>query len=370
MFGSAAYRRLCLATAISNVGDGVTGAALPLLAVTITHDPRLVSLVSAAAFLPWLLVSLPVGALVDRHDRVAIMWRAQVLQATAVLAIAFLAAFGRAGIVDLGLLAFVLGLGEVAFGNAAQSSLPQFVPRDRLHAANGTQNAISTAGRLFVGPPLGSLLFGIAVGLPFGLDAASFAMSAALLATLPRARRAPQLHPPVRRAVAEGVRWLAGHRLLRTLAVLLGINTFCNQFGNATLVLLATDELHVSPRGYGLLLTGTAVGAVVGGLVNARIVARVGETRVLLASMAGMSLAYLGTGLAPDAAVLGGFMALTGFVVTLWNVVTVTLRQDLVPVGLLGRVNSVYRMVGWGFMPWARSRAGWWHTRSACARRS
>jgi MFS family permease len=262
-----------------------------------------------------------------------------------------LAAFGQASIPELAVLAFVLGGCEVLFGNAAQSVLPDIVPKHLLHKANGQQYAVMTAGQLFVGPPVGSLLFGVAVGLPFGVDAASFAISAALLATLPRAHREPVEHPPLRQSIAEGLRWLVGNPLLRTLAVLLGVNNFCGQFGNATLVLLATQVIHVSARGYGVLLAGAAIGAVLGGLVNAAVVRRLGETASLITAMVGMALTYLGIGLARDAVMLGGFMALNGFLVTLWNIVTVTFRQRLVPSGLLGRVNSVYRMVGWGLMP-------------------
>jgi MFS family permease len=239
----------------------------------------------------------------------------------------------------------------VVFTNAAQTVLPELVPTDLLHKANGQQYAIQTAGQLFVGPPVGSLLFGVAVGLPFGMDAASFAISAALLATLPRTRRAAVRHPPMRSAIAEGLRYLTGNRLLRTLALLLGVNNFCGQFGTSTLVLFATETLHVSPRGYGLVLTGTAVGAVAGGLVNARLVAAVGERAATLTALFGMALAYLATGLVPDAVLLGVVMAANGFLVTLWNIVTVSLRQELVPREILGRVNSVYRMLGWGFMP-------------------
>jgi MFS family permease len=147
------------------------------------------------------------------------------------------------------------------------------------------------------------------------------------------------------------LRWLTGNRLLRTLALLLGVNNFCGQFGNGTLVLLATQVVHVSAGGYGVLLAGAAVGSVVGGLVNAAVVRRLGETAALLTAMAGMALAYLGMGLSRDTVMLGAFLALNGFLVTLWNIVTVTFRQRLVPSGLLGRVNSVYRMVGWGLMP-------------------
>jgi MFS family permease len=348
---SGAYWRLWWAAGVDNIGDGAFTAAVPLLAVTITRDPRLVSVVSAAAFLPWLLLSLPSGAIVDRYDRVGLMWRSQVVQAVLVGGIAVLAGFGRAGIPVVAVIAFAMGACEVVFTNAAQAVLPEIVAKPLLHKANGNQQTITMIGQQFVGPPIGSLLFALAVALPFGLDAGSFALSAALLATLPRRPRERVQHPPLRTAIADGLRWLMHNRLLRTLAILLGANTFCGQIGNATLVLLATQTLHLDARGYGLLLASAAIGSVLGGIVNARVVNRIGALPALLAALAANVIVFLGIGLSPDAIVLGALLAVSGFVTTLWNIVTVSLRQQIVPSELLGRVNSVYRMLGWGLIP-------------------
>jgi MFS family permease len=348
---SPAYWRLWWACAVDNIGDGAFMAAIPLLAVTVTRDPRLVSVVSAATYLPWLLLSFPAGALVDRADRVALMWRSQAVQAVIVGGVAVLTAFGHAGVPALAVAAFALGAAEVVFGNAAQAVLPDIVPEPLLHKANGNQQAITTIGQQFVGPPVGSLLFATAAALPFGLDAASFAVSAAMLATLPARRRERIRHPPIRSAIVTGLRWLIRHRVLRTLAILLGVNTFCFQLANSTFVLLATRTLRLDARAYGVLLGGAALGSVLGGLVNARVVARIGSLPALLAALAVNVVAFLGIGLSPNAIVLGVLLAVNGFATTLWNIVTVSLRQRVVPADLLGRVNSVYRMLGWGLMP-------------------
>ena len=135
------------------------------------------------------------------------------------------------------------------------------------------------------------------------------------------------------------------------VAVLLGVFNFANQMGQAVLVLLATQTLHVSARGYGLLLAASAVGSVVGGLVNPVLSRRLGLVPALVLPAVIDAAAFAGLGLAPDAAVAAGLLAVQGFSVTLWNVVTVSLRQRIVPGHLLGRVNSVYRMLGWGLMP-------------------
>ncbi|MFD2473315.1 MFS transporter [Amycolatopsis silviterrae] len=346
----AAYWRLWWASAVDNVGDGVFSAAVPLLTVTITRDPLLVSVVSAATYLPWLLLSLPAGALVDRCDRVGLLWRSQVVQAAIVAVAAVLIWLGRIDIAGLAVMGFGLSACEVVFANASLAVLPDLVSDAQLHRANGSQYAVANAGQLFVGPPIGSVLFAVAAAVPFGVDAASFAVSAVLLATLPR-RPVPRVVRVPRVAVAEGVRWLGRHRLLRTLAGLLAVNTFCYQLGNVTVVLLATQTLHVGGQGFGVLLAGAAVGSVLGGMVNARIVARIGALRALLSALIANVILFGLIGLSPNAVVLGVLLGINGFASTLWSVVTVSLRQQSVPAELRGRVHSVYRMLGWGLMP-------------------
>jgi MFS family permease len=344
------YWRVWWANTVSSVGDGAIVSALPLLAVTITRDPRLIAVVSASFYLPWLLLSLPAGAIVDRYDRATLMWRAQVVQGAVIAVIAILAAIRDA---DIGLLiaaGFCLGTAEVVFSNAAQAILPQLVPAGQLPRANGNLQVSLTVGETFVGPPIGSLLFAVGRALPFGLDAGSFFASAALLSGLPRSTPASPAGRLGAR-IAEGLRWLFRHSLLRVIAVLLGVQNFCSQMGQAVLVLLATQTLHVGARGYGLLWTAAAIGSILGGLVNPAITRRIGPLTSLVISMAATALMFTGIGLAPDAVVAGVLMAGNGFFTAMWNIVTVSLRQQIVPGDLLGRVNSVYRMIGWGLMP-------------------
>jgi predicted MFS family arabinose efflux permease len=225
--------------------------------------------------------------------------------------------------------------------------LPSLVPADMLPRANGTQYAVQTIGQSFAGPPLGSALFAAAAAAPFGIDAASFAGSAVLLAMLPRFRK-----PGTSRAgIRDGLRWLLRHRLLRIVAILLGMNNFFGQLGWATFVLLATGVLHVSTRGYGLLLAVSAIGSVLGGLANPAITRRLGLVPSLVIASAANALLYIGISVTSSVVVTGILLAGNGFMVTMWNVVTVSLRQRVVPDDLLGRVNSAYRMLGWGMIP-------------------
>jgi MFS family permease len=346
-----AYQRVLWANTISSVGDGIFVSALPLLAVTLTRDPRLIALVSAAAFVPWLLLSLPGGVIVDRYDRAALMWRSQVVQGLIIAILALLVLVHAIGISLLIVAGFLLGAAEVIFSNAAQSVLPDLVPADKLPKANGNLQVSLTVGETFVGPPLGSVLFAVSRALPFGLDAASFFGSAALVSGLPKRAASAAEHAPMLAQIGEGLRYLGRHRLLRMAAILLGVMGFASQMGQATLVLLAVQTLHTGTRGYGLLWTASAVGAILGGMTNPVLTRKLGMMPSLIVSLLASAVVFAGLGLAPDAVVAGACFALNGYFVTMWNVVTVSLRQRIVPGELLGRVNSVYRMIGWGLMP-------------------
>ncbi|GAA1298799.1 MFS transporter [Pseudonocardia xinjiangensis] len=345
------YWRLWWAGAIDNVGDGAFVTAVPLLAVQLAPTPVLVAAVSAAAYLPWLIFSLPAGALVDRHDRKRLMVCSQLAQAAVVTVAAILVATGEMHVAVLAAMAFMLGACDVVFGNAAQAMLPQIVPGPLLNRANGYQNTVTNTGQQFLGPPAGSFLFAVTAAAPFALNAVSFLGSAALIATLPPGRRSAAEHAPMHTAIRDGLRWLLRHRQLRTLAVLLAVNTFCYAMGTSTLVLLATQTLHVTAGGYGVLLTAAAVGGAIGGVVSERLVAWSGTLPALLASLAANALIFVATGIAPDLVVLAVLLALGGFATTIWSVLTLSLRQQQVPDDLRGRVNSAYRMIGWGLIP-------------------
>ncbi|MFI6173780.1 MFS transporter [Nocardia sp. NPDC051052] len=129
------------------------------------------------------------------------------------------------------------------------------------------------------------------------------------------------------------------------------MNTFANQMGFSTLVLFAAQTLHVSSHGYGLMLLGVGVGGALGGLVNAGIAKKFGAIPVLVASYSANALIYVAMGLAPSGLALAVLMGACGFAMTLTGVVTISLRQQIIPAELIGRVNSVYRMLGWGLMP-------------------
>ena len=347
------FARLWTAGAISNLGDGVVLAALPLLAASLTHSPTTVAAVAAAGALPWLLFSLVGGAIADRTDRRRTM---AIVDGFRFVAMALLAAALLAGVESVPLLvvvAFSLGMAETVFDNAAQAILPSLVATGGLETANGRLESAQIVANQFVGPPLGAWLFGVAVAAPFFVDAASFAI-AALLALLLRGSFRPRrdlVATTVRTDIAVGLRWLLSHRVLRTLAIALGVINLVGMAAMAILVLYARDLLHLTNTEYGFLLIGEAGGALLGSLVASRLSTALGAGRALGLAVFLAGVSFLIPAVWVQPAAVAASLALGGCAGLVWNVITVSLRQTLVPDELLGRVNSAYRMIGWGTMP-------------------
>lgn len=358
------YRRLWTATAVSSLGDGVYFTALPLLAVTLTRDPVSVSLVTLATTLPNLLLTLTAGVLVDRWDRRRVLWRVDAFRFLVVAALAAAVLGGWVSIPLLMAVGFLLGAGETLFATAAQAFLPLLVSREpeRLELANGRLLGVETLGGQLAGPPLGGLLFSVTRWVPFGVDAISFAASSALIAAVPGrfAAGRPEGTPraTIRADIAEGVRWLVGHRLLRTLGLMVGVVNLVATGWIATAVLFATDRLGLGPRGYGLLTTGLALGSVAGTVLAPRLSRRFGVARVLLGSALTESVVTILIGLQTNPLAAGALLGLEGVAVMGWNTVSVALRQSLIPDRMYGRAASVYRLIAMGTTPLGAALGG------------
>lgn len=349
------YRRLWTSSALSNLADGVFQVALPLLAVRLTRSPTLVAGVATAQRLPWLLFALPAGALADRLDRRTTMLRIDVGRVAVLAALAVAVAAEVATIPVLYVCAFVLGMGETLFDTSAQSIMPSLVDKDRLSEANGRLYAVELTMNQFVGPPLGGVLAGAAIALAFAGSAAAYLLAALALVAMKGSFRPVRTGPPsrLRTDVVEGLRFLWGNRVLRTLGMMTGGFNLASSAMTAVFVLYAVrpGPMRLSESGFGLLLTAAAVGAVLGSWVAAPVERALGRNRMLgLAAVTG--------------AVFNGMPAVTDMVapmvaasvvggvgVVLYNVVAVSLRQRITPDRLLGRVNAGYRLLAWGTMP-------------------
>jgi MFS family permease len=357
--GNSGFARLWTAQGVSNVGDGVYATALPLLAATLTRDPLPVAVVSFAEWLPWLLFGLLSGALLDRWDRRRVMWTVDAARFVVVggLAVAVLA--GRASIVLLAVVGFVLGTGQTLVDTGAQSILPALVSRDpqRLARANGRLVGTRVVTQELAGPPVGGFLFAAAAWSPFAVDAVSFAAGSALVASIGgRFGAAAGLGPGRRRTtlraeIAEGLRWLGAHRVLRALAAMVAVVNLLAAAGGAVMVLFAQERLGLDAVGYGLLLGGSAVGGVLGSLVASRVDRLVGTAPLAIGTMVASALAFLVFGLSSEPWLAGVMFGLVGLATVIFNVVLESLRQALTPDHLLGRVISAFRLFSFGAVP-------------------
>ncbi|MBU6241647.1 MAG: MFS transporter [Acidobacteria bacterium] len=356
-----AFRRQWLASGVSNIGDGMEAAAGPLLAASLTNDPRLIALVGVGATLPWLLLSLPLGVVIDRLDRRTLMVRANIARCTLFALIALLAATGAMNIGLLVVIVTLIGAFEVVFDMSAQAFLPSIVPAEMLEKANGRLFATEVICNTFLGLPLGAWAFVAAIGVPFAVNAASFGVAAYLVAsiraTIPMSSNLEKEtgsptgeRDSFRSQLAAGLRWLFAHRLLRTLAILLGICNMATQMGQALFVKYASDELGVTGRGYGVLLAAMSAGSILGGVAGDRVSSRFGTSSTIIVSYSTFAVSSLAMGIwrnIPVALVASTVTAIAG---TVWNVATVSLRQRIIPSDLFGRVNSAYRFIGTGFI--------------------
>ena len=346
------YRKLWSASTISNLGDGVTLTAGPLLAASITRDPVLVAGVAFAQRVPWLLFPLISGALVDRLDRRRVMGYVDAARTALIGALGVAVLLGGASLPLMYAVFFLVGTLETLFDNASQAILPAVVSREQLERANSRLLGAQIVTNQLAGPPLGGLLFSVAVAVPFLLDAGTFAAAASLVLAL-RGRFRPERKegaPPTTLVaeIGEGLRWLWNHRLIRTLAVMLGVFNMTLAATDAILVLFAQDVLGLGSFGYGVLLTSGAVGGVIGSLMADRIIVWLGSGGALQAAVLISAVVIGAVALTESAFVVWAVFLLIGLTGVVWNVITVSFRQAVVPQEIFGRVNSVYRLLGWG----------------------
>ena len=361
------YRLLFSASAVSNLGDGVSALALPWLASLITRDPMLIATVAFATRLPWFLCSIPAGVITDRYDRKHLMVGADILRMilTAGLVVCALmipqpapAGAAFAAILIVSGLAFLLGLAEVVRDNAAQTVLPSVVAKSDLERANGHLWSIEQIMGAFIGPPLAGFMIAWAVPAPFVLDTLSFALTAGMVLFIAIPPRPAVIRRSVWREAVEGMVWIRSHRVILQLALMLGVMNALGMLVVTILVLYSQEVLGLSVIQHGLLLIAGAAGGVVGGLVCPKIAALLGRRSALHCALLGLAVSNALLALVPSVLVVALALFLEMFAALLWNVVTVSYRQRFIPDALLGRVNSIYRFFGWGLLPFGALASG------------
>jgi len=349
------------ATVGAALGDGLSMTAFPLLIAGQTRDPFIVSLLQVATGLPWLLFGLLAGALVDRWDRRSVMWRTDLARLCIALSLGVLVALGHAPVAVVLLAAFLLACGSTLIRSAAPALLPTLVPRERLADANGRLQAGSTVSGSFLGPAAGSVLYSLSAAVPFLVQTFALVVSTLCVWRLPTTL-VPSASRTGRSSIwvetAEGVRWLAAHRVLRSVAVGTILLAASTGVLLAVLVVHVLEFLDLPPVGYGVLISVYAGGSVAGSLFTARLRPALGTNRCLLCSalLGTVSIAVLA--MAPNAVLAGVALFALGVATMLWNILAVTVRQELTPNHLLGRVTSAFTVAGVGSAPIAAPLGG------------
>ena len=369
------YWRLWVAHGVSNLGDGISQVAYPWLASAVTRSPLLIAAVAVASRLPWLVFTLPAGVITDRFDRRKIIIAMDITRAFLALLVAVAVTFEVDNLpaldtvgsgIDLAtnwflytvliVTALLFGCAEVLRDNSAQTFLPEVVEADQLESANGKLWSVEFVTNSFVGPPLGSFLIGIFVFLPFYFDTATFFVSAALIATLATFARPvkPQAEKKAlnfRAEIKEGFTWLWKHELLRPMAIILGCLNGLGAITAATFILFAQEILDTSVFIFAILGTAGAIGGTIGGILGPKISAKLGSGPSLYLTLLSAPVITLIIGLTSSWQLFWALTAIGTCFAVLWNVITVSLRQSIIPSHLLGRVNSVYRFFAWGSLP-------------------
>lgn len=355
LYSSFGLGRLLITQGGSFLGDGLVLAAFPLITVQISRTPSAVAGVMLAATLPQFLVALPAGLVTDRAERRRTMAGATALAAAALAVLALLLGTVSVGLAALDAVAFVVGTAQVVIAASGSALLPQVAASEDLERANAwmfsMQHAVGTLG----GPPLAGVLVAAWLAAPIWAAAACYLLAATVLT----ASRARFRGSDTKRAsgpladLTEGVKFVVGHRQLRTFTA---ITTMANIASNAAVVVLvlyavAPGPLELSRAGYGLLLSCGGLGAITGSAVSKWITRRVGRGSLLTGSVLAIAVGLAGPGLLVNPYTTGAAFAIAGFGVGSYNVISVSFRQRVVPAEMLGRATAAYRLAGMGAVP-------------------
>jgi MFS family permease len=337
------FRWLLASSWTSNLADGISLAAGPLLVASLTSDAFLVALAATVQWLPPLLFGLLAGAVTDRLDRRLIVATVDTCRAVVLAVLTAAVATDHVSIAAVLGALFVLGTAEVFADNSSQTLLPMLVARDDLAVANSRlQTGFVTVNQL-AGPPLGAALFTIGAAWALGAQTLVVLLGAVLVTrvVLPPAASSDEPRRALRHDIVEGLRWVRHHAAVRTLV--LTITIFNVTFGAAwsVLVLYATERLGLGAVGFGLVSTVSALGGIAGTLAYGWITRRVSLGNLLRVGLVIETLTHLALALTTSPWVALPVFFVFGAHAFVWGTTSITVRQRAVPQALQGRVGSV-----------------------------
>ena len=353
-----AFNRMWASSIISNLADGVMLAAVPLLAISLTDSPVLISLIGAMVMLPWLLFAIPIGAIVDRVDRRYIFAGANASRSVVVGVLALLIALDHVTIFWLLAAAFIIGVCEVAADTTAQSLIPQILDEKDFEKGNSRLQISETVIQGFIGAPISGFIYAAAVYLPFFINSLGFAISAFLALKIPvkylQDIRQEGEEKTERQFVADmkfGIAYLFNQKVLRRLVVTTATIGLCYAMGSATMVLFIIKELGLQERFFGVILAIQGVGAILGALVASRTSSKFGRSQVMTFAIVASSAVLLLQGFSPNIYIFVALATFGGFVISQWNILLMATYQTVIPKELYGRIHGTRRTLVWGAMP-------------------
>ncbi len=353
------FNRLFSASVISNLSDGLLAVAAPLLAITLTKDPVLISMLSAFVMLPWLLFAIPIGLVVDRVDKRLLVTGTNSLRFVIAGLVALAITTDTITIYWLLLATFLVGICEVAADTAAQSLIPVILDKKNFERANSRLNIAETVIQNFVGAPLSGFLYATAIVLPFMLNSLGFLIAAIFVFLIPAhlivtpqdEDREVKERDSFFTEIKFGLNYLWNDRPLRRLVATTTSLGFFYSLSTSTLILFITQTLQVEAKYFGLLMAGAGSGAVLGGIVTPALSKKFGRGAVLAVAIFISSITVLFQGLSPNVWVFGAIGFISSFTITNWNILLMSCYQVLIPAELYGRIHGARRTFVWGVMP-------------------
>ena len=354
-----AFNRLFSASVISNLSDGLLAVAAPLLAISLTKDPILISMLSAFVMLPWLLFAIPIGLIVDRSNkRLLITFTNSIRFITAGL-VALAISTETITIYWLLLATFLIGTCEVATDTAAQSLIPVILEKKNFEKANSRMNIAETVIQNFIGAPLSGFLYATSIVLPFILNSLGFLVAAIFVLMIPahlisNGSSAETEDAEKKSFISEikfGLNYLWNDRPLRRLVATTTSLGFFYSVSTSTLILFITETLEVQAKYFGVLMAGAGSGGVLGGILTPVLSKKFGRGSVLAVAIFISSITVLFQGISPNVWVFGVIGFISAFAITNWNILLMSCYQVLIPAELYGRIHGARRTFVWGVMP-------------------
>ncbi len=352
-----AYLALWGAKIVSASGSQMTQVAFPLLVLALTHSAATAGVAGAIRMLPYLLFSLPAGALVDHWDRRRVMLICDTGRALALGSIPIAVLFGRLSVAQIFLVALIEGTLFVFFDLAELAALPSVVPPNQMAAATAQYLSLTEGVTTLLGPALGGALFAAGRSVPFLIDTISYVTSVITLRKI-RLTAQPREGADVtgmswnmlRGDIISGIAWLWRNPVLRTLTLYLGVNNALVA-GEALLVIELANNYGAGTAEIGIALGIGGAGTVLGSLVAERVAARFAFNRLFIAVSWVVVPVWLLYAVVPAPLMLGVVMAMMGVLYTITNVSQFSYRMALIPDHLQGRVSSIIRLFVYGGMP-------------------